>query len=98
MIEEFAEFPEKLDEPSDLFAAFCPWKKKEEILLLLTKKDKEKEEEEEPLKLDLKPLPTELKYAYLEEGDQCPVVISSSLNASQEDNLLGILKKCKQAI
>ena len=62
---------------------------------LLTERDKEKEE---PLNLDLKPLPTELKYAYLEEGDQYSVVISSSLNASQEDNLLGILRKCKQAI
>ena len=70
-------------------------KKKEEILPLLTEKDKEKGE---PLKLDLKSLPIELKYAYLEEGDQCPVVISSSLNVSQEDNLLGILRKCKQAI
>ena len=26
------------------------------------------------------------------------MVISSSLNASHEDNLLGILRKCKQAI
>ena len=30
----------------------------------------------------------ELKYAYLEEDDQCLVVISSLLNASQEDSLL----------
>ena len=95
LIEELAELPENLDEPSYLCAAFYSWKKKEKILPLLTEKDKEKEE---PLKLDLKALLTELKYAYLEEGDQCPVVISSSLNVSQEDNLLGILKKCKQAI
>ena len=74
---------------------FALRKKKEEILPLLTEKDKEKGE---PLELDLKSLPIELKYAYLEEGDQCPVVISSSLNVSQEDNLLGILRKCKQAI
>ena len=73
-------------------------KKKEEILPLLTAKENGKEENEEPQKLDLKPLPTELKYAYLEEGGQCPVVISSSLNASQEDNLLGVLRKCKQSI
>ena len=55
---------------------------------LLIEIDKEKEE---PPKLELKPLPTELKYAYLEEGDQCTVVISSSLNASQEGKLLGLL-------
>ena len=55
LIEKLAELPENLDEPSYLCAAFCPWKKKEEILPLLTGKDKEKEE---PLNLDLKPLPT----------------------------------------
>ena len=77
LIEELAKLLENLDEPSYLCVAFCPWKKKEEILPLLTEKDKEKRE---PLKLDLKPLPTKLKYAYLEEGDQCPVVISSFLN------------------
>ena len=92
LIEELAELPEILDEPSELCAAFCPWKKKEEILPLLIDKGKENGE---PLKLDLKPLPIELKYAYLEEGDQCPVVIALSLNVSQEDDLLGILRKCK---
>ena len=51
-----------------------------------------------PQKLDLKPLLVELKYAYLEEGDQCPVVISSLLNASQESSLLDILRKYKQTI
>ena len=92
MIEELVELPEKLNEPSDLCAAFCPWKKKEEILPLLIEKDGGNEENEETEKLDLKPLPTELKYAYLEEGGQCLVVISSSLNASQEDNLILDLK------
>ena len=52
----------------------------------------------EPQKLDLKPLPVELKYSYLEENEQCSVVISSLLNASQENNLLDILKENKQAI
>ena len=82
LIEELAELPEKLNEPSDLCATFCPWKKKEEIFPLLTEKDNGKEENEEPQKPDLKPLPIELKYAFLEEGSQCPMVISSSLNAS----------------
>ena len=50
------------------------------------------------LKLELKTLPAELKYAYLEEGNKAPVVISSSLTVSQEDNLLRILKKHKKAI
>ena len=37
------------------------------------------EEEKESQQLDLKPLPVELKYAFLEEKNQCPVVISSLL-------------------
>ena len=46
-------------------------KKKEEILPLLTKEDKEKEGTDEPQNFDLKPLHVELKYAYLEENNQC---------------------------
>ena len=38
-----------------------------------------------------------LKYAYLEENEQCPVVISSMLSASQENSLLDILRDNKQA-
>ena len=52
----------------------------------------------EPQKLELKPLPIELKYAYLEEQEKCPVVISSLLSTSQEGNLLHILTENKQAI
>ena len=68
-------------------------KKKEEILPLLTG-----EEAKEPQKLDLKPLPSELKYAYLEEHEQCPVFISSLLSTSRENILLDILRENKQTI
>ena len=51
--------------------------KKGEIPPLLTE-----EKNIEPQKLDLKPLPVELKYAYLEDEDQSLIVISSLLNAS----------------
>ena len=40
----------------------------------------------------------ELKYAYLEENIQCPVIISSLLSTPHEDNLLQILKSNKQAL
>ena len=40
----------------------------------------------------------ELKYAYLEEREQCLVVISSLLSNQQENNLLDILRENKQAI
>ena len=53
---------------------------------------------EEPPKLILKPLPTKLKYAYLEEDKQCPVVISSTLTIHQEDCLLEVLRRCKKVI
>ena len=65
---------------------------------MLTGEDSENEGSIKPQKLDLKPLPVELKYAYLEEGDKCLVAFSSLLNASQESSLLDILKKYKQAI
>ena len=76
-----------------------PWrKKKKEILPLLTEEVKEKEGTNEPQDFDLKPLPVELKYAYLKENNRCPVVISSLLDASQESSLLEVLRKNKQAI
>ena len=52
----------------------------------------------EPQKLKLKPLHVELKYAYLEEQKQCPVVISSLLNTSKKGRLLHILRENKQAL
>ena len=69
------------------------WRKKEEILPLVME-----EGINEPQKLDIKPLPAELKYAYLEEHGQCPVVISSLLSTLQENSLLDILRENKQAI
>ena len=48
--------------------------------------------------MELKPLPVELKYAYLKEQEQCPVVISSSLSTAQEGSLLHILRENKQAL
>ncbi|RVW73099.1 Retrovirus-related Pol polyprotein from transposon 297 [Vitis vinifera] len=51
--------------------------------------------EKEIPKLNLKPLPVELKYTYLEENNQCPVVISSSLTSHQENCLMEVLKRSK---
>ena len=68
---------------------------KEEILPLLIEEEKETEGNIKTQKLDLKLLLVEFKYAYLEEDDQCLVVISSLLNPSQEDNMLDVLRKNK---
>ncbi|OIT02120.1 hypothetical protein A4A49_56774 [Nicotiana attenuata] len=41
---------------------------------------------EEAPKLELKPLPAHLRYAYLGNSDTLPVIISSSLTSTQEEN------------
>ena len=45
-----------------------------------------------PPKLELKPLPSHLKYSFLGSEETFPVIISSSLNLDQETKLLEILK------
>ena len=63
------------------------WRRKHEIFPFVIGK-----EISEPQKIELKPLPVELKYAYLEDHEQCPVVISSLLSTAQEGSLLQVLK------
>jgi hypothetical protein len=53
---------------------------------------------ESPPKLELKPLPDKLKYAFLGANDTLPVIIASDLQKDQEDNLLEVLKEHKIAI
>ena len=57
----------------------------------------EEPNEEEAPELELKPLPEELKYAYLGEQQTYPVVIFSQLTHDQEGKLLSVLKKNKTA-
>ncbi|RVW68153.1 Retrovirus-related Pol polyprotein from transposon 17.6 [Vitis vinifera] len=85
-------------EPSDVLAIMSPWRRREEILPLFNQEDSQGVAVENPPKLILKPLPLELKYAYLEDDEKCLVVISSTLTSDQEDSLLGVLRKCKKAI
>jgi hypothetical protein len=53
---------------------------------------------ESPPKLELKPLPDKLKYAFVGSNDTLPVIIASDLRKDQEDSLLAVLKKHKEAI
>ncbi|RVW26841.1 Retrovirus-related Pol polyprotein from transposon 17.6 [Vitis vinifera] len=85
-------------EPSDVLAIMSPWRRREEILPLFNQEDSQGVAVEDPPKLILKPLPVELKYAYLEDDEKCLVVVASTLNSDQEDSLLGVLRKCKKAI
>ena len=80
-----------------MLATLQSWRRIEEILPLFNKEEEAVAEKEIP-KLNLKPLHVELKYIYLEENNQCPVVISSSLTSHQENCLMKVLKRCTKAI
>ena len=90
---ELSECPEVQQELQGTNLVQGYWRRKIEILPLLTG-----DEPKEPQQLDLKPLPAELKSAFLEENEQCPVVISSLLTTAQEHNLSRLLKNNKQAL
>ncbi|RVW64976.1 Transposon Ty3-G Gag-Pol polyprotein [Vitis vinifera] len=97
--------PEEEEGPEELCFSESPiglatlqsWRKIEGILPLFNEEEEAAVEKEIP-KLNLKPLPVELKYTYLEANNQCPVVISSSLTSHQENCLMEVLKRCKKAI
>ena len=96
--ENLGDLEEGLPEPLDLLATLPSWRRIEEILPLFNKEEAQEVVKEEPPKLNMKPLPTELKYTYLEENKKWHVVISSSLTTPQEVCLLEVLRRCKKAI
>ncbi|XP_009787804.2 uncharacterized protein [Nicotiana sylvestris] len=49
-------------------------------------------------KLELKPLPPHLQYAYLGDSDTLPIIVSSDLSKLQEEKLLRVLCEHKQAL
>ncbi|GKC17629.1 reverse transcriptase domain-containing protein [Tanacetum coccineum] len=53
--------------------------------------------EEPPKDLELKPLPDNLEYVFLEESSFLPVIISSELSKENKNKLIFVLKKHKQA-
>ena len=85
------------------------WKDKEvnECLLEL---GKEKEVQQEifgelelnkantPQKIELKQLPTHLKYVFLEENGEKPVIINNHLSKEEEQKVIKVLKANKEAI
>jgi hypothetical protein len=48
--------------------------------------------------LELKPLPSHLRYAYLGDASTLPVIISNSLSELEEEKLLRVLREHKEAI
>ena len=78
-------------------ANFHPWRLPKEPLPL-TSSTPHVPSLESPPKLELKPLPDKLKYAFLGANDTLPVIIASDLQKDQEDNPLEVLKEHKEAI
>ena len=48
--------------------------------------------------LELEALPTHLKYVYLDKQETLPIIIASHLTDGQEENLMTIFRKHKEAI
>ncbi|RVW34166.1 Retrovirus-related Pol polyprotein from transposon 17.6 [Vitis vinifera] len=67
--ESLGDLEEGLPEPSDVLATLQGWRRREEILPLFNKEEAQEAAKEETPKLNLKPLPMELKYTYLEENN-----------------------------
>nr|GEU35993.1 reverse transcriptase domain-containing protein [Tanacetum cinerariifolium] len=59
---------------------------------------KSKSSIEEPSKLEVKDLPSHLKYAYLEGVNKLPVIIAKDLKVDEKEALLKVLKSHKRAI
>ncbi|RVW25644.1 Retrovirus-related Pol polyprotein from transposon 17.6 [Vitis vinifera] len=95
--ESLVDIEEGFSESPIGLATLQSWRKIEGILPLFNEEEEAAVEKEIP-KLNLKPLPVELKYTYLEANNQCPVVISSSLTSHQENCLMEVLRRCKKAI
>ena len=88
LIKSLGDLDEGLPEPSYLLTTMFPWRMREEILHLFNEEESHKTAKKEPPKPILKLLPTGLKYTYLEEDEQCLVVISLALSIHQEDCLI----------
>ncbi|KAL4291879.1 hypothetical protein GQ457_14G012800 [Hibiscus cannabinus] len=66
--------------------------------LVLRESKTDKPSVEQPLKLELKTLPEQLKYAYLGDDNTLPVIISSKLQPEQEAKLIETLQHHKKAL
>ena len=53
---------------------------------------------EQPPKMEQKPLPSHLRYAYLGDASTLPVTISASLTTAEEDKLLRVLRDHKDVL
>ncbi|KAJ9535221.1 hypothetical protein OSB04_un001694 [Centaurea solstitialis] len=79
----------------EIFDASEPFTKKVAVEPISAPKE---ENDAAPPKVDLKPLPPNLKYAFLGDDSTYPVIVSSSLSSSQLDKLLHVLRKYRSVL
>ncbi|RVW18567.1 Transposon Tf2-8 polyprotein [Vitis vinifera] len=94
--ESLVDSEEGLSEPPNVLATLQSWRRIEEILPLFNKE--EEAVAEKKLQTQSEASTCGAEYTYLEEDNQFPVVISSSLTSHQENCLMEVLKRCKKAI
>jgi hypothetical protein len=51
-----------------------------------------------PTILELKPLPKNLKYTYLDENQEYPIIIGVELTKEEENKLIKVVKDNKEAL
>ncbi|KAJ9553598.1 hypothetical protein OSB04_017643 [Centaurea solstitialis] len=79
----------------EIFDASEPFTKKVAVEPISAPKE---ENDAAPPKVDLKPLPPNLKYVFLGDDSTYPVIVSSSLSSSQLDKLLHVLRKYRSVL
>nr|GEU44302.1 reverse transcriptase domain-containing protein [Tanacetum cinerariifolium] len=90
---------EKEEDSNEVYAvSFYPRTEPIEPLEWKASENRLKQSCVEPPKLELKELPKHLEYAFLQENNQLPVVISSALSIAKKSRLLEVLKNHKGAI
>ncbi|GJU29911.1 hypothetical protein Tco_1173500 [Tanacetum coccineum] len=67
-------------------------------LKVVEPKESSLEPKDEIPKVELKELPPHLEYAFLEENNKLPVIISKDLSQDEKTSLINVLKNRKQAI
>ncbi|GJQ95575.1 hypothetical protein Tco_0006714 [Tanacetum coccineum] len=94
---KWTEEEEKEDSNKALSVSFYPRTEPVEPLEWKAPDNRLKPSSLEPPKLELKELPEHLEYAFLQENNQLPVVISSALSTDKKTRLLEVLRNHKGA-
>ncbi|GJT84778.1 hypothetical protein Tco_1066495 [Tanacetum coccineum] len=95
---KWTEEDEEEDSNKELAVSFYPRTEPVEPLEWKAPNNRLEPSNVEPPKLELKELPEHIEYAFLQEDNQLPVVISSALSTDEKTRLLEVLRNHKGAI